>query len=613
MAFKPTASAPRQQAPIARSASSISGFIDPDIGIYASTQGDNSPIEIENSNRIEAKLQGIFALTQGAGSGIEIVNSGDINSGRQALLAYSNGAGSPVFLENAGDIVSQDTGMKAGAYSDQSPITLINTGAITSQGDGMYARTIGVGSKVSVLNSGDIAARYGPYTTGDGIYVETELADSPIDIVNQGNIEAEDDGIYARTYGANSSITITNSGVIDPVVGIFALALGDGSQNLIVNSGSVFGEFAGILSISYTGTKIVNTGDISAGSFFAIGVSGASAEILNSGKIIGFVDLTENSDTFINQKHGVFETKLTSYFNSGDDLFRNETGGTVRAATSHAVAEHSSFVGLERFENNGLITMQDKHEGDSFRISNTPGGTDLVFTGSSKSTLAVDAFLGGPGSTSDIFVIEGDARGSTRLDVHNTNPGPGSSNKEGIPVVFVDGAVKKDAFFLKQPIDTGFFAYDLFFKPTGSGIFELKTVTGASAHILPHLVTNVQDVFHSTTDTWFDRTADLRVLLNGGPAPSPMIPTPNMRKDRQAAASRRRCGCAAAPSGSAARSPRRQRNSAAPMTTSSTAISMWRTSRPASTSASGTSSPKATFLSSASSAASFMPISASTR
>src|SRR5215471_18698129 len=35
-------------------------------------------------------------------------------------------------------------------------------------------------------------------------------------------------------------------------------------------------------------------------------------------------------------------------------------------------------------------------------------------------------------------------------------------------------------FFLKKPIDTGFFNYDLFFKPTGSGVFELFLGGGAS-------------------------------------------------------------------------------------------------------------------------------------
>ncbi len=82
--------------------------------------------------------------------------------------------------------------------------------------------------------------------------------------------------------------------------------------------------------------------------------------------------------------------------------------------------------------------------------------------------------------------------------------------------MYVNGNVESDSFFLPKPIDAGFVDYDLFFIPTGSGYFELRSLPGGGAHHLPHIVTAVQDVFHSGTETWFDRTADLRVLLNGG-------------------------------------------------------------------------------------------------
>lgn len=48
-----------------------------------------------------------------------------------------------------------------------------------------------------------------------------------------------------------------------------------------------------------------------------------------------------------------------SDFGLGNDLFRNEAGGTVLAATDPGVREHSSFVNLNRFENQGLISLQD--------------------------------------------------------------------------------------------------------------------------------------------------------------------------------------------------------------------------------------------------------------
>lgn len=126
----------------------------------------------------------------------------------------------------------------------------------------------------------------------------------------------------------------------------------------------------------------------------------------------------------------MFETKLTSDFGPGVDLFRNEQGGTVQAATDPKAIESSSFVHLERFENQGLISLQDGQAGDSFEISNTVGVRDLSFVASGKSTLAIDAFLGGPGSIADNFIINGTsaARPSSRCSTPIGDPA-GLTNK----------------------------------------------------------------------------------------------------------------------------------------------------------------------------------------
>jgi autotransporter family porin len=165
-----------------------------------------------------------------------------------------------------------------------------------------------------------------------------------------------------------SNVVINNSGTARGLgtygFGLYARTTGPGGTNLLVNSGSVYGSFAGIYARSFGGTTIVDSGDISAGSLLAISVRGAAAQIYNSGHITGFVALTNSDDAFINEKGGVFETKLTSYFGGGNDLFRNEEGGTVLAATNRNASEYSSFVGLERFENKGLISLQDGQGGE---------------------------------------------------------------------------------------------------------------------------------------------------------------------------------------------------------------------------------------------------------
>jgi autotransporter family porin len=259
-----------------------------------------------------------------------------------------------------------------------------------------------------------------------------------------------------------------------------------------------------------------NSGDISAGSGLAIDTAGASTSINNSGLITGFIDLTNRGDTLTNMAGGEFNASGTRRFRRGNDLFLNEAGAMLRTATKFSTNEDTRFTGLERFENKGLITMVDGKTGDSLTMSNRPRGTDLNFRGSGRSTLGVDTFLGGPGSKSDTLTVEGTPTGRTRLSGNNVNPGPGVLNRQGIPVVYVDGNVNARKFYLQKPIDTDFFDYDLVFVPTGSGRFDLRSHPGGGAHILPHTITATHETFHQSTETWFDQIVDLRAMLARG-------------------------------------------------------------------------------------------------
>jgi outer membrane autotransporter protein len=266
---------------------------------------------------------------------------------------------------------------------------------------------------------------------------------------------------------------------------------------------------------------LTNSGSITAGNLFAIDAAVAATSIFNEngGTITGFVDLTDNADYFTNEAGAAFEARLTSDFRMGGDLFENH--GRVHTAADGAASEFTAFIGLETFENSGTISLVDGQAGDVFQISNTVGGTDLDFNASAGSKLAVDAVLGPPGSTADLFVIDGDVTGRTALAVNNTGSGLGAYNPQGIVVVNVpNGNVASNAFFLPQPIETGLFDWDLFFVPTGSGFFELRSFPGGGAHVLPQLLTASQDVWYATSETWLDRTADLRVQLSGGGVPA---------------------------------------------------------------------------------------------
>ena len=481
-------------------------------GISATTFGSTSPVSIDNSGNISAQglADGISAESNDVGSPITINNVGDILTGNAGIHAISSGASSPISLTNSG-FIDPVVGMLLVTNGPNSPIAIDNTGTVEGTNLGIGAFTLGEGSAISLTNSGKVTS-----TGGDVPFVFTQSGLS---------FSAYSAAIAAATNAAGGNITIQNFATLEGLgsngIGISTLATAAGSKTKILNTGSIHGSYGGIFADSAGGTEITNAGDIAADSGPAINVYGGSAEILNAGLISGYVML-DADDSFINQSGGTFAASQTSDFGPGTDLFRNEEGATVQAAANPNVAETTSFINLERFENEGLISTRDGGVGDVFRISNTPGGTDLEFVGSGKSSLLVDVYLGAPGSLSDTFIVDGSVSGKTAIELNFVNQGPGVFNSAGIPVVYVNGPnVKADAFYLKQPIDTGFFDYDLFFKPTGSGVFDLKSYLGAGAFVLPELITATQDIWYTGSETWFDRTADLRVLLNGGATPLP--------------------------------------------------------------------------------------------
>jgi Autochaperone Domain Type 1 len=509
------------------------------VGVLAQAYGQSSNVTIDNTASITTKAHdahGINALTTSSTSPIEIINNGNIATfgaaaiGAAAIGVYaqSYGRNSDVCLVNNGGVSTQAhdadgiNGYTSGRYAD---LKIVNNGDILTHGlrsEGIYATVKGRNAALIVENRGAITTKG---ALADGIDAFAYGRNDNLLVVNSGHITTS--GRYTAeivggTSNTNSPLTIRNTGSVHADgaygYGIAGVTYGASSPVQIENSGDAYGSYTGIFSFSNASTKIINRGSISAGNNLAIDTVGASTTIENAGLVTGFVDLTDSADAFINQKGGEFHAMGTSDFRSGSDVLFNEPGGTVRVASASNKQEITSIVGLERFENRGLINMQDGSPDDVFRISNTVGGTDASFNGGSGSILAVDTYIGRQ-PKSDIVIVDGDVSGTTRLEVHNTNTGGGRFQPVGIPVVFAEGkSVPSNAFYLDKPIDAGFFDYDLFFRPTGSGGFELKSMPGGDSHVVPHLETITHDIFNSAAETWFDQSTDLRVLLERGVA-----------------------------------------------------------------------------------------------
>ena len=156
-----------------------------------------------------------------------------------------------------------------------------------------------------------------------------------------------------------------------------------------------------------------------------------------------------------------------------------------------------------------------------------------AYDGGNGATLYVDAYLGPPGSGSDLMKI-GSSAGTTWVVVHDTNSGAGSYNPKGIPVVQVydGGSVQNPGNFLLSggPVDKGLFTYDLYFDNGTSpqsklpkGIDDqwvLASTPNARAFQLATIQSGIQTLWNDGLQTWHDRTTDLR-NVPGAPAVRP--------------------------------------------------------------------------------------------
>jgi hypothetical protein len=508
-------------------------------GIFIDNRGSFSSstgIRAQITNRSFAALSNDIVASNLAGAA-SLINRGDQT--QDINITQANEVASSVAVANGGEINASGAGIVASI--DNQTLTLDNTINLTSNALGSTATISGdvsqnldfeqsntVSNSISIFNTGSV--------TAGGVAVSAQIFNQGINLTNtlfgietSGAAVNGDVTQTARVTQTNtlaSNIAIANSGTIKGgTLGIYA-SIPDATFNLTdIGSVTLDSGQAPIPQVNSveSGILIDNSGSVSAKSHFAINTDGASTTIINraNGVITGYINLTDKADIFRNLEGGSFVAQLTSDFGGGGDLFVNR--GFVYAASGLSTQEQTRFVALETFENSGVISLRDDHAGDSFEIFNTVGARDLTFVASDGSLLDVDAFLAGPSnSVSDTFTINGNVSGQTELQVYNTNPNGGAYNTRGIPVVYVNGDVDKDAFYLTKPVDAGFFDYDLFFRPTGSGVFELKSVPGGGAHVLPHLLTSVQDVFHTGEETWFDRSADLRVFLNSGARQAPL-------------------------------------------------------------------------------------------
>lgn len=517
------------------------------------------------------------AVTGQAGSGISATTaSGNIAVDANATVEgvvygiWANADGAGTVLVETDQLVSGSNGTGIAGIAEQGTVTIVIDNDVTGRQNGIYGQTDS--ADISITGIGNVTANgptLFPPVPSVGIEAMSDFAQTAaggailIDV--DGNIAGDDRGISARTTGAgtvtvvgsdnalitgtneigietiaqngNTSISNATNGVVTGgVSGIDASATGSG--NILISNGpgaSVTGGTQAILAQASGGT-ITILGDIlttianTDGLFgsMAIDATGGATAITSNGAVTGRLRLSALDDVFDN--NWTWNVNGSNDFGLGTDIVNNRI---TNAAGSAGLATTTTLMGLETFNNAaGRFNLSDQATGDGSNIADV-ASISGAFVGGGTSVLAIDAFLGGPGSTADML-LAGTTSGATGIEVVDTNPGPGALNTAGIVVVDAGASSETDFFIAsfastngttrmqngKLVLDKGLIYYELVYDPA-TAQHLLVGLCDAECVAAPGLTTAMQNIWHDTAGVWLDRVADLRTAAGRGEGEQP--------------------------------------------------------------------------------------------
>ncbi|EJN04836.1 autotransporter outer membrane beta-barrel domain-containing protein [Phyllobacterium sp. YR531] len=432
-------------------------FATDDYGIYSYKDG-NGPTSVKVKGRVNGNLDGIHVHIEGAqssttGSGDSDITieagAGDIIGGRDGIFVNNYGAGATNIATEA-TISGGRTGIQVVNGKTSTDVTINAKGTVTGVEFGIGIDNYGTGS--TLINSdGEVqATEYGIFATNKeptttdltiisngtihgktGIAAENYGSGITTVNVNADVSGVENSGLYVDTRASDAIVDIGSGRISGKKIGIDLSNTGNGSAE-ITNHGIVEGGQVAISAKSVNGNKInlLNKGEIFNTSAkwddLAIESSGGSLSLVNDELVTGRIISGSFNDSFSN--HNLWQTIGVTDFGDGDDTVANEN--LVITANS-ANAETTTFSGLEKFINRGVLNLSDNAAGDRTITSGD-------YVGESNSVVEIDTELGDDNSLTDQLVIEGNSSGSSHLLV-NSLLGNGRPTNEGIKVIDVKG------------------------------------------------------------------------------------------------------------------------------------------------------------------------------
>ena len=241
---------------------------------------------------------------------------------------------------------------------------------------------------------------------------------------------------------------------------------------------------------------VTNAGTIAAGSGYAILVTGGSAQVTNDGVLEGRVQFAGGDDAIVNA--GTFDAAGDSDFGGGNDLLRNS--GAIRILAGASLPGNVSLLGLDRFENSGLVDLRNGHGGDTLNLAGD-------FAASSGSTLGLDVTFG-PGASADQLIVGGAATGVTAIALGVTDPADATLGGSAVILVKAGAGSAASAFTLANP-DIGFIHYGIAFD-AATGSFGLTGDAGAPVYRALKTIGGAANIWNRGTDAWEGHFAERR-------------------------------------------------------------------------------------------------------
>jgi hypothetical protein len=498
-------------------------------GINARSTGANGgAVTVDTLGSTVSGAQGILATTTGTDAGDSVtvnVQPTVLNGGS---VTGTVGVGISTSAVNGATTITNGVAVK-GATDGIVATSSTGTGTITVNAN---ANVTGVAGRGIVTNSGNATATAGAINIAAGTTV-TGLGDATVAL--GGTTVASTHAVIDVTTASGGTTTITNNGIVtSETAGAAAYAdlavLGTGG-NVVLNN-----KAGGLLRgrVNTSGVTAANATTITnAGTWHTTGTS----------TLGGGADTLTNSGLLLTAAGGA---ATTIDFGAGGDKLTNS--GTFVVGEAPAAASTVTLANLETFNNSGTIifgsaaTVNDTNGTLSTSVSDNQINDRLItgaaFAGSGASLLRMDANLWSDTQTdctsltaADCLQI-GSSSGSTSILINDTNAHAlGAFNPTGIAIV--KGSSAASTFSLNSGSEwfnaggtaqfggatnvldkPGLFFYSLAFDSATNrelligvpkaAAFELAALGGASS-----------DVWYTTTQSWFDRQADLRDTVSG--------------------------------------------------------------------------------------------------